>query len=140
MQFSVLPVALGTTWLALAADAVQEILGTQRVIAVPGGPLGLTGVVPWRGRAIAVLDLAALLPHATALTDDGRARIVIAGAGRDVIALPVDQVREARVADAIGAAHVTSVPRMTREVRLGDETLAVFDVVAWLDALARDAA
>lgn len=64
------PVAPAAVWLlkfapsrraALPADSVLEAVARPRIIGVPGAPYCALGMLAWRGRYLAVLDLASLL-------------------------------------------------------------------------------
>jgi len=92
----VLPVRIGDPWLSIDAGAVIEILGARPWFPIPSGSRNMPGVLVWRGRAVPVVDLAAiLLAGRPLLLDPARSRTVIATAGASTIAIPVDEVREA---------------------------------------------
>lgn len=129
----VLPVTIGGGWIALAATSVWEVMGAASVTAVPGGTSGLVGVLPWRGRAVAVLDLAVFVGGER--LERSRARTVIVGTGDETVALPVDRVREVRVADEVRPAHAARLPFATREVELDELVMPLFAPGEWLTTL-----
>src|SRR6185369_3748695 len=102
----VLVVCVGGAMLALDAHRVVDVLGRVDVTFLGGGPRGLAGVIPWRARAVAVVDLGALVGEAS--LDAPRARTVIVQVGDDAVAFPVDAVREPREIAATEPAHTTS--------------------------------
>src|SRR5260370_38355618 len=60
MAIEIMPVRIGGVWLAIPAGVVQEVVGQQRFIAVPNAIAAIPGVLPWRGRAIALVDIVLL--------------------------------------------------------------------------------
>jgi purine-binding chemotaxis protein CheW len=58
---AVLEFALGDEHYAVAATAVREITRAKTLTPVPGTPPHIAGVMPVRGRIVAVLDLASLI-------------------------------------------------------------------------------
>lgn len=112
----VLPVRIGDPWLSMDAAAVIEILGARPWFPVPSGSREMPGVLVWRGRAVPVVDLAAvLLPGRTRPLDPARPRTVIVVAGASTLAFPVDEVREAQAdtADA-GAPRFVDLEGLVR--------------------------
>lgn len=132
LQVVVLAAALGPRWIAVRASDIREILGRVSVVPLPSGREGLIGVVPWRGRAVAVLDLAATVGDDTG---GARARTLILELGTDTIAVPVDRVREARLAEATRAGHAAKTPFSTVEVELEGEVMPLFEPSLWLATL-----
>jgi chemotaxis signal transduction protein len=101
----VLPVRIGDPWLSIDAGAVIEILGARPWFAIPSGSREMPGVLVWRGRAVPVVDLAAVLATGRPRPlDPARPRTVIVTVGGSTIAIPVDEVREAQGEDAGGLA------------------------------------
>lgn len=89
------PITLDTTWVAVDMATVREIGGPLSWIALPTASPVLPGVAAWRGRAIAVADLAALLGSGERLASpNGRARTLFLQQGSSTLAVPVDAVRE----------------------------------------------
>ena len=126
-----LPLRLGETWIAVDARQVEEVIGRRTWIAVPGAPRFVPGVLPWRGRAIGVVDLGAALGLcAEADAKVARPRLVLLRARDAIVAVPADGVREAASADGIRACHAVRTPHATGELELGGATLALIDVEA----------
>ena len=92
---SLVPITIDTTWIAVDMAAVREIGGPLIWIALPTASASLPGVAAWRGRAIAVADLAAMLGAGQRLASPtGRIRTLYLQQGRSTFAVPVDTVRE----------------------------------------------
>ncbi len=110
MSHAVLPIRIGEQWVAIDAFQVQEILGARPWIALPGSPSNVPGVFPWRGRAIAVLDLGAMAQIAPPLDPAAsHSRAVVVQAGANTMAILVDGAREVQEvpADRVHAPHAT---------------------------------
>ncbi len=131
----VLAVALGSRWVAVRAAHVREVLGRAAVVPIPGGREGLVGVMAWRGRAVAVLDLGPAVGEVGLA--DARGRTLVLEVGSDTIAVPVDRVREARAPDASKPAHATRTSFSSVELEVGGEVMPLFEPSEWLDALER---
>ena len=84
---SFVPITIDATWVAVDMATVREIGGPLTWIALPTATAMLPGVSAWRGRAVAVADLAAVL-----------------GAG-ERLASPTGRVRTLYL-QQIGRAHV----------------------------------
>lgn len=92
---SFVPITIDATWIAVDMTAVKEIGGPLTWIALPTASTSLPGVAAWRGRAIAVADLAALLGAGERLTTStARVRTLYLQQGTSTLAVPVDTVRE----------------------------------------------
>jgi len=92
---SIVPFVIGSAAFALDALAVLEVAGERPWVPLPFAPRGAPGVASWRGRAIALVDVGALLSGGHSLAPGQvRARTVVARAAGCTVALPVDQVRE----------------------------------------------
>jgi chemotaxis signal transduction protein len=92
---SFVPIPLDATWIAVDMTAVREIGGPLTWIALPTASSSLPGVAAWRGRAIAVADLAALLGAGERLSSPtSRVRTLYLQQGTSTLAVPVDTVRE----------------------------------------------
>ena len=140
MGRALVPVQLQGIWLALDAGCVEEILGEQPWVRIPGAPASVPGVAPWRGRALAVLDLAALAGFGTAIqSGENRRRTLVVRSGSSTIAVPVDQVREVQEVgdDRIGAPRNTQLPYSTAEVELNGVPMPVLDWGALLAAVSQ---
>jgi chemotaxis signal transduction protein len=129
-HLSVLPVRLAGDDCALPALAVEEVLGARRVVPIPGAPPHLPGVVAWRGRAVALLDLGVLLGKARLATEAPLERIVVVAAAGGALALPaewVEAVHETPEA-AVRPAHATQHRFATREVEVWRRVLPLLDL------------
>lgn len=91
---SLLPLQVAGAWIAVDARRVVEILGPSAITVIPGTPRIVPGVVAFRGRAIAVIDVASLVGSAEGARGEPRARTVVVEMGASTIALPADAVRE----------------------------------------------
>jgi chemotaxis signal transduction protein len=141
MPLYLLPIRVESTWLALDASQIEDIVGQQTVIAIPGAPPGLPGLTEWRGKAVAVVDLAVWTEGGTPL-DAGvrRPRTLLARAKGSTVALPVDAVREVHEV-ATGApkpARVTRQRFAESEIELDGMVLPILDIGACIASLAGD--
>ena len=132
-MIAVMPVQLASIWVAVAAVHVQEVIGPRPWVALPGAPPYLPGVIPWRGRAIAVLDLGALLAVAPPLAamDAGREaspRTLIAQVDATVFAIPADHVREVHELEGVEANHATQVRLAHGQVEIAGQVMPVVDL------------
>ena len=89
----VMPLRSGERWLAIDASVIEEVVGGTRP-----APLGVLarpaiGLVAWRGRSIAALDLGET-PRSRAAS-----RLVIVRAGGAIVAIEADAVLEVRDLD-----------------------------------------
>ena len=135
---ALLPVEIRGRWLVLEALSVQEILGQRAWVPVPGAPQNVPGVLAWRGRAIAVLDLGAITTVAEPLTPgEQRPRAVVAAAGTTTVAILVDAAREVREvgADRLHPPHATR-PRFTlSEVEIDGIPMPIIDLGGLLESV-----
>lgn len=127
---AVLPLRVAGEPCAVPALAVLEVLGTRRVVAVPGAPAHFPGVVAWRGRAIAVLDLGVLLGKPPRQLDPPPERTVIITIADGVLALPADVVEGVAPAEpgALRPAHITRHRFADTEIDLGNRVLPLLDL------------
>jgi len=89
------PITIDATWVAIEMATLREIGGPITWIALPTASASLPGVAAWRGRAIAVADLAAVLGAGERLAaPGGRIRTLYIQQGASTLAVPVDGVRE----------------------------------------------
>lgn len=131
---AVLPVKVASIRLALSARAAQEILGPSTIVPVPAPSALVPGVVAWRGRPVAVLDLGAALADLPRLEPSTpRPRTVVASTERGMVALPVDSVQEVRAVpgDGIRPAKVTRGAEL--EVALDDTWMPLVDLDRLMD-------
>jgi chemotaxis signal transduction protein len=127
-------------WLAVQANHVQEILGQRPWIAIPGAPAHLPGVLAWRGRAVAVLDLGSLSGVAQPLAPGAnRDRTIVVTVGTNTMAIPVNGVHEVQEVDddKIRPAHATRQKFSTLEAELQGLLVPILDMPSVVGALAR---
>src|SRR5262245_43535723 len=106
-----LPIQVQSISIAVDANYVQDILGEQPWILLPGARPEIPGVVSWRGRAVGLFDFAAVTEGLSPLDENTpRPRTIIVQAGSSALAIPVDAVREVREvsSDSFKAPQVTS--------------------------------
>ncbi len=92
--------------LAIDSNRVRELMELPAVTVLPGLPPGTPGVITWRGRVVAAIDLAVRLdlPHAGAGAQTGKSRMaVVVAVDAGYFALIVDGVEgvEALAADSV---------------------------------------
>lgn len=115
---------------------VREIGGPLTWIALPTASPTMPGVAAWRGRAIAVADLAALLGAGERLSPpNGRIRTLYLQQGVSTLAVPVDAVREPlTVADTdIRQPRVRTEAFCTGELDVEGHTTLIIDLGVILD-------
>jgi chemotaxis signal transduction protein len=138
MTLAVMPVQFSTVWVAVGAAHLQEVRGPVPWVALPGAPAHLPGVIPWRGRAIAVLDLGGLLGVAPPVqAGEPRARTLIALVDTTAFAIPADMVREVYTAASIDEGHATHVRLAHGQVVIDGQVMPVVDLALALAAVAR---
>jgi chemotaxis signal transduction protein len=133
---ALVPITIESTWVAVDMAMVREIGGPLTWIALPTASAALPGVAAWRGRAIAVADLAALLGAGERLSAPmGRARTLYLQQGASTLAVPVDAVREPlTVSDAdIRPPRARTESFCTGEVDVEGHTTLVVDLAVLLD-------
>lgn len=126
------PFRIDESWLAVEAELVREILSGQPWIPIPGASAALPGVTAWRGRAIAVLDIAAATGVGQPLTPDtGLPRLMVLEVDGCTAALPVDSVREVfpLAEEEISTSNAADNPvLLSREAHVGDDVILLLDV------------
>jgi chemotaxis signal transduction protein len=143
MAIEIMPVRISGVWLAIPAGVVQEVVGQQRFIAVPNALAAIPGVLPWRGRAIALVDIVlvtGLGPGLGAsLTNEPAPRHVVLQTDDCTLALPVEAVREVQtIADAeVRPQDATHMRFSSREVQLEGALMPLLDVDELMQSLAR---
>ena len=133
---SYVPITIDATWVAVDMATVREIGGPITWIALPTATAALPGVAAWRGRAIAVADLAALLGAGERLTSPtGRVRTLYVQQGASTLAVPVDAVREplALSDDAIRPPRIRTDAFCRGEVDVEGHTALLVDLGGLLD-------
>ena len=137
------PVQLQGVWIALDASCVEEILGEQPWVRIPGAPAQVPGVAGWRGRAVAVLDLGIVGGLGSFLKPgERRQRMVVVRSGDCTLAVPVDVVREVQDVpeERLSALKNTQLAFANSEVELHGVPMPVLDWTALIDAISRIAA
>ena len=138
MTLDVMPVQLSKVWVAIGAMHVQEVRGPLPWVALPGAPAHLPGVVPWRGRAIAVLDLGGLLGVAPPVqAGEPRPRTLIAQVDATAFAIPADTVREVHAVAEVQEGHATQVRLAHGQVVIGGQVMPVVDLAHAIAAITR---
>jgi chemotaxis signal transduction protein len=133
---SFVPITIDATWVAVDMATVREIGGPLTWIALPTASAALPGVTAWRGRAIAVADLAAVLGAGERLASPtGRIRTLYLQQGASTLAVPVDAVREplAISDDDIRPPRIRTEAFCTGEVDVEGHTTLVVDLSVLLD-------
>lgn len=137
MTFAVMPVQLSTVWVAVGAMYLQEVRGPQPWVVLPGAPVHMPGVIPWRGRAIAVLDLGGLLGVAPPVrSGEVRPRTLIAQVDATAFAIPATAVREVYTIAEIQDSHATQLPLAHGQIVIGGLVMPVIDLALALAAVA----
>lgn len=134
---SLVPITIDATWVAIDMGMVREIGGPLTWIALPTASTALPGVAAWRGRAIAVADLAAVLGAGERLAaPTGRVRTLYVAHGTSTLAVPVDAVREPLVVadEDVRPARVRTEAFCTGEVDVEGHTTLVVDLGVFLDS------
>jgi chemotaxis signal transduction protein len=129
------PAKIGSVWFALDADPVSAVTGTCKCVPVPHPSPKVRGVCAWKGRAIAVLDLASLTDQESPL--DARGRTLVLDSEGCTMAVPVDAVREVQAVDAsaVTAPKVTRMQFCVGEVDLLGTPMPVLDVSALVQSI-----
>jgi chemotaxis signal transduction protein len=138
MMRHLLPVQVQSVSIAIDAERVQEILGERAWVPLPGARPEIPGVVSWRGRAVGILDFAAITDGLLPLDETApRARTVIVHAGSSALAIPVDAVREVRevASDALMPPQITSQRFSSAEIELDGVVMPVFDIAAFVQSI-----
>jgi chemotaxis signal transduction protein len=133
---SFVPITIDATWIAVDITTVREIGGPLTWIALPTASATLPGVTAWRGHAIAVADLAALLGAGQRLASPtARVRTLYLQQGASTLAVPVDTVREPLVVpdEDVRAPRSRNDPFCTGEVDVEGHTTLVVDLGVLLE-------
>ena len=130
MSIALIPVRVEAEWLLLEAALVQEILGAQPWLSMPHARRELPGVVAWRGRAVPLVDLAAVFGTGSLAPQECRPRTLIAETERGFLAIPVDEVREVQSLSSgqIREAHAIARPFSPTEADLQGAVMPVLDL------------
>jgi len=110
---------------------VIEIIGIQRITAVPDMPHYIQGVINLRGKVISVMDVRLRFGMESREYDD-RTCVVVVNVGEDTVGLIVDRVNEVV---EIGRSNIQPVPQLQHNEdyimglgKLGDEVKILIDV------------
>lgn len=138
MALSVVPLKLADVWFVVPATSVQEILGEQGWVPIAGAPSEMPGVIAWRGRAVALLDLGPLTGTPALAPGERRRRTVIVQAEDCTVALSVEGVREVQEVpdDAVRTAELTHLRHATSEVQLDGKPMPLLDLVELMGVVA----
>jgi chemotaxis signal transduction protein len=135
---ALLPLQVQSAWVMVEAASVREILGAEPWVPIPHTRAEVPGVLAWRGRAIAVVDLAFFFDGIRPLAvHEVRERAVIAQAGDNVFALPADVVREVQdfPRESLRIPHTTAGRFTTFEVDFKQGIAPVVDLAAVIQSL-----
>lgn len=135
----VLPLQLGDVWIAIDPTCVQEVLGTRTWMRVPGASAHLPGVLAWRGRAIAVLDLSSVL--GITMRAGSPPRTVIARIADCTFGFFVETAREARTVDAsaLSTPHAVTGEFVQHQLTLDGRVMPVVDLAGVIESVSRGA-
>jgi chemotaxis signal transduction protein len=135
---SFVPVTIDATWIAIDMAVVKEIGGPLTWIALPSASAILPGVTAWRGQAVAVADLAAVLGVGSRLASPaGRMRTLYLQLGNSALAVPVDAVRGPIVVsdDEVRPARARTDTFCTGEVNIENHTTLVLDLAIVIESV-----
>jgi chemotaxis signal transduction protein len=138
MSISLLPAQLTEAWVAFPAEVVQEIVGEHPWISIPSAPPEVPGVLAWRGRAIAVVDLGVLSGISAPLQrGELRRRTMVIQVDGCTFAISVDEVREVQqiAADQVQPLQVTKARYAAGEVTLDGTPMPLMDISAMVRAV-----
>ena len=135
---SFVPVTIDATWIAVDSAVVREIGGPLTWIALPTASTSFPGVTAWRGQAIAVADLAAVLGVGARLASPaGRARTLYLQFGSNSLAVPIDSVRSPLVIEdsAIRRPRARTDSFCVGEIDVENHTTLIVDLGAVVDGV-----
>jgi len=134
----VLPLQLDELWIAIDPTCVLELLGARTWMRVPGAAPSLPGILSWRSRVIAVLDLREVL-GITARSTTPPPRTVVARVLDCTFAFFVDMAREARTVDeaALSTPHAVTGRFVKHQLSLDGRIMPFIDLAAVIDSVSR---
>lgn len=137
MSVPLLPVRIESEWLLIHAALIQEILGAEPWLLIPHTRRELPGVVAWRGRALPLVDLGAVLGLGALASKLSRARTLIGEVDGGLVAVPVDEAREVQIfaADQIHTAHAVPRPHSVSEAEIQGIVMPILDLASLLASL-----
>lgn len=132
-----LPFRLQSTWLMLDAACVRKILGAERWLVVPCASEHLPGILAWKGRALPLLDLSQILALGKSRPGESR-RTLIVQRPNEVLAIPVDAVREVRHVpqSELQAPRNAIHPYASAEAEIEGHLTTLLDLPALLESIA----
>ncbi len=128
----ILPLLVANGWLALEASIVEEVIGEMPITRVPSATPELIGVLAWRGRVVAVVDLAGIVGGEF---DADSPRTIIVSVGDDTLAFCVTAAREVILVETVRPSHVARIPFSSLETELDGVAIPIFDPEQWLASL-----
>jgi chemotaxis signal transduction protein len=130
------PAKIGSVWFALDAEPVAAVAGTCKCVPIPHPSPRVVGVFAWRGRAIAVLDLASIAGDETSPLE-ARPRTLVLESSGCTIAVPVDAVREVQAVDehAVVQQRVTRMQFSAGEIDMLGAPMPLLDVHALVQSI-----
>ena len=127
-------------WFAADAAWVEQVLGPQPWTPIPTLPPQWPGVMAFRGKAVAVLELAPELNKVSSMREqERRQRTVIARVSDCTVAIPVHEVREVQAVEEaqVVTAHASSHRLAHEEIVINGVVAALLDLPALiLEAIA----
>jgi chemotaxis signal transduction protein len=135
---ALIPLQVQQVWLALEASSVREVLGERAWVRVRPMIREIPGVIPWQGRAIALLDLGSLFEGMRPLLpDERRCRTLVANVDDRTVAIPVDAVMEVVEVDEshVRPRQLTRLGHCAQEVELGGIPMPLFNLGEALQAI-----
>jgi chemotaxis signal transduction protein len=135
---ALIPLQVQKVWLALEASSVREVLGERPWVRVRPMIREIPGVIPWQGRAIALLDLGTLFEGMQPLQpDERRCRTLVAHVDEATVAIPVDAVMEVVEVDEshVRPCQLTRLGHCAREVELRGIPTPLFNLSEALHAI-----
>jgi len=122
--------------LLVAARYVREVLGERDWIPIPGTRPEIPGVIGWGRRAVAMLDLARVVPDLQPIrVGEKRPRLLLLQVADNHLAIPADSVSSIIDVERtdIGARTLSSFPLCRSEVHLDAQVLPLFEPMLLLE-------
>ena len=139
MSVPLIPVRIESEWLLIHANLIQEVLGAEPWLPIPHTRTELPGVVAWRGRAVPLVDLGAVLGLAALAPKASRPRTLIGEIDRGFVAVPIDEAREVQIlaSDQIREAHAVPRPHSVSEADIQGMVMPILDLASLVASLTR---
>jgi chemotaxis signal transduction protein len=134
----VLPVRVDAAWFGLDALAVEEILSEAAFVALPRARPEIPGVLPWRGKALPVVDMAAAGGSEPSVGRGRFSRVAVVRSAEETFALPVHGVREVYEVSRVDieAPGPDRPSHVTAEVCLSGDSVGLVDLPSLLACVA----